>query len=133
MNSTALPDPQNAARILQDVTGAIAASQAALIKGSLQELENCIERQRGLCRKLQFVLRTNSGASTGENDGPKRRELKAVALQARDQNRVFSAVLRRVRRNLEIMRNISAGSSLEYNIPKKVGPGVSRRTECRTY
>src|SRR6476646_3122282 len=109
MNSTVLHERKMPEAILQELKGVIAESQSALLEGHPEELENCIARQRALCEELESWLRTHGRASIHATTA--RTELVVSAMQAREHNRLFSALLRRMRHNLEVMRNVFLGPS----------------------
>ncbi len=122
MNSTVSHDSERPESILQELKGSIADSQSALLEGDPQELENCILRQRGLCEKLECWLREQAGeiaAGVHANSAPT--QVVVSAMEAREQNRLFSALLRRMRHNLEVMRNIWSGPSFEYSTRQPAG------------
>ena len=99
--------------LLEEVACAIADAQAALFAGRIQDLEGCIIRQQQLCAELKS-LQENTVRSDGD-----RRELIATAQRVRQQNLLFGAVARRMRRHLETLRNLLNGLSLTYQ-PKPV-------------
>ena len=113
MNSTVSPDCQGLQSILAELNGVIANSQSALLASKLQQLESCVRQQRSLCERLESALRKYSRSHPYACD-PECMRIAVSALEAREQNRVLSAVLRRMRRNLEVMRNALAGASVEY-------------------
>ena len=117
MKSTASPDTSSVQSLLEDLQSVIAGSQVALLAGRVQELESCVARQRELCHQLESTLQALSSTSNHSGATP---GLVETALSARDQNRVFSAVLRRMRQNLEIMRNSLAGLETEYEARRPV-------------
>jgi hypothetical protein len=115
MNSTVSHESRRPEAILQDLTGVIAESQSALLKGHPEELENCILRQKGHCKELELWLReygTTVARNVDVNSASNR--MVVTAMEAREQNRLFSALLRRMRHNLEVMRNILSGPSDKY-------------------
>jgi len=115
MNSTVLRDCREPEAILRELSEVIEKSQSALLGNNPQELDNCISRQRTLCEELEFSLREYASAvSLGVDPKTAPSHLVLNAMKAREQNRLFSALLRRMRHNLEIMRNSLMGSSLEY-------------------
>ena len=115
MNSTASPDCREPEAILRELSGVIVESQSALFASKPQELEHCIARQRTLCEELESSLQGyESAIEAGGHPKAAPTRLVLTALKAREQSRLFSALLRRMRHNLEIMRNSSMGSSLEY-------------------
>lgn len=115
MNSTVSHESRRPEAILQELKGVIAESQSALLKGHPEELENCIVRQKRHCKELEFWLR-EYGARVADAVLVKSEptQLVVTAMEAREQNRLFSALLRRMRHNLEVMRNILSGPSDEY-------------------
>jgi hypothetical protein len=116
MNSTVSHESRRPEATLQELKGVIAESQSALLEGHPEELENCILRQKAHCKELEFWLREYGTTVAGDveaNSAPTR--LVVTAMEAREQNRLFSALLRRMRHNLEVMRNILSGPSDEYS------------------
>lgn len=98
---------------IEEISCAIAEAQAALFAGRIQDLESCIIRQRELCAALKS-LPSKCGF---DNSGT--RELVVTARRVREQNLLFGAVARRMRRHLETLRNLLQGLSLSYQ-PKPV-------------
>ncbi len=113
MNSTVSPEYQGFQEMLEELSSVIAKSQSALLDGKLRELEGCVRRQRTLCEQLESRLRRYSARQNLPCDRDCA-HIAVTAMHAREQNRVFSAVLRRMRRNLEVVRNALAGASVEY-------------------
>jgi hypothetical protein len=101
--------------LLQDLGGAIADTQSALLSGNLYALDSCIFRQRQLCSALRsFFLKHTSGDLFPSPTLFCNPPLYASVIQVRKQNRVLSAVLRRMQRNLQVMSNTLEPSSVEY-------------------
>jgi hypothetical protein len=111
------PSVQDLRPLIEEVACAIADAQAALFAGRIRDLEVCIIRQQQLCAELK---------SLQENTLPidrDPRELVATTQRVRQQNLLFGAVVRRMRRHLETLRNLLNGLSLTYE-PKPVNvPG----------
>jgi hypothetical protein len=99
--------------LIEEVACAIADAQAALLAGRIQDLDGCIIRQQQLCAELKSLPETALGS------GGARRELVAAAQRVRQQNLLFGAVARRMRRHLETLRHLLNGLSLTYQ-PKPV-------------
>lgn len=126
MNWTASRDPNLASKILaqpfahdtrtliEEIATAIAEAQAALFSGRIQDLETCIIHQRELCAALKALQDNNFPFG---NDGP--RDLVNTARRVRHQNLLFGAVVRRMHRHLDTLRNLLNGLSLTYQ-PKPV-------------
>lgn len=126
MNSTASHDCREPEAILRELSGVIVESQSALLASKPQELEHCVARQRTLCEELEFSLREyESAISPGAHPQAAPTHFVLTALKAREQSRLFSALLRRLRHNLEIMRNSLMGSTFEYT---GRGPAAGRHT-----
>jgi hypothetical protein len=98
---------------IEEVACAIADAQAALFAGRIQDFEACIVRQQQLCAVLKS-LQENAVPCHGDP-----RELVATAQRVRQQNLLFGAVIRRMRRHFETLRNLLNGLSLTYQ-PKPV-------------
>ena len=96
--------------ILAEMSRIIAGAQSALLDGRMADLEQCIMRERELCREFQLALPADDLAVAQVAIDTRRQ----AAERAREQNRVFSAVLRRMRRNLEVLRNLRRSCELAY-------------------
>jgi hypothetical protein len=100
-------DPQI---LVEEMACMIAEAQAALFAGRYQDVEVCAGRLRKLCEHLK-------SSSPG---GPDRKwvsgdaALLTIARRVQHENKVFSAVLRRVRHHLDALRNVLNGPSLSY-------------------
>jgi hypothetical protein len=99
--------------VIEEIACAIAEAQAALFAGRVQDLETCISHQRELCA----ALKTLQGKSSLDNSA--RRDLVTAARRVRQQNLLFGAVVRRMHRHLDTLRNLVNGLSLTYQ-PKPV-------------
>jgi hypothetical protein len=99
--------------LIEEVACALAEAQAALFAGRIQDLEGCIIRQQQLCVELKSLQKN---ATYSDVD---RRKVVATAQRVRQQNLLFGAVVRRMRRHLETLRNLLNGLSLTYQ-PKPV-------------
>jgi hypothetical protein len=99
--------------LIEEVACAIADAQAALFAGRIQDFEACIIRQQQLCAELKS-LQENADPCHGDP-----RKLVATAQRVRQQNLLFGAVIRRMRRHFETLRNLLNGLSLTYQ-PKPV-------------
>jgi hypothetical protein len=108
------PSGQNAHTLIEEIATAIAESQAALFAGRIQDLETSIVHQQERCAALKKL---EDNKSPFDNSGP--HDLVATARRVRQQNLLFGAVLRRMRRHLETLRNLLNGPSLTYQ-PKPV-------------
>ncbi len=123
MNWTASPDPHiptkaqlfglDSRPLIEEIGCAIAEAQAALFTGRIRDLESCILHQQQLCAELK-MLQENAPLFKGDS-----RELVATAKLVRQQNQVVGAVVRRMRRHLNTLRNLLHGLSLTYQ-PKLV-------------
>lgn len=99
--------------VIEEIACAIAEAQAALFAGRVQDLETCISHQRELCA----ALKTLQDKSSLDNRAP--RDLVTAARRVRQQNLLFGAVVRRMHRHLDTLRNLVNGLSLTYQ-PKPV-------------
>jgi hypothetical protein len=97
--------------IIEEMACAIAEAQAALFVGRFQDLECCATRLQELCDSLK------------KNESDPQRRSSAMSAEAitlgpaqrvYQQNKVFAAVLRRMRRHLEALRGLLNGPSLTY-------------------
>src|SRR5947209_2196321 len=110
MNSTASHSRREPEAILRELSGVIEGSQSALLASKPQELELLICLQRTLCEELEASLRTYASCiPPGVHSKLAPTPLVRSALKAREQNRLFSALLRRVRHNLDVIRNTLIG------------------------
>ncbi len=109
----AQPCGHDSRTFIEEISCAIAEGQAALFAGRIQDLESCIVRQQQLCAELK-TLQENTIPFDKDT-----RELVAAAQRVRQQNLLFGAVVRRMRRHLETLRNLLNGLSLTYQ-PKPV-------------
>jgi hypothetical protein len=125
MNWTASRDPDTQSNVLTQTSGqdsrilieevacAIAEAQAALFAGRIQDLETSIIHQRQLCATLK-ALRDKSSFNNSATQ-----ELVSAASRVRQQNLLFGAIVRRMRRHLETLRQLLNGLSLTYE-PKAI-------------
>jgi len=105
--------PHDSRSLIEEVACVIADAQAALFAGRIQDLERCIVRQQQLCAELKS-LHENRVCFDGDPG-----ELVATAQRVSRQNVVFGAVVRRMLRHLEMLRNLLNGLSFTYQ-PKPV-------------
>ena len=101
--------------MIEEIACAIAEAQAALFAGRIQDLETCILHQRELCATLKEL--------PGESSSNSSNELVATARRVRQQNLLFGAVVRRMRRHLDTLRNLLNGLSLTYQPKPAKVPG----------
>ena len=114
------PFAHDSRTLIDEIACAIAEAQAALFAGRIQDLETCTMHQQELCAALK--------ALQGKYyfDDSDTRELVATAHRVREQNLLFGAVVRRMHRHLDTLRNLLNGLSLSYE-PKPVKvPGRER-------
>ena len=113
------PTPDNPLHLLcQELTRAIAASQAALLRGNFQELEAATAVQQEISVKIQFH---NASLSPAE-----RHAARTIADQVRQQNLVLAATIRRMQRHLGSLSSVLEGLSSTY------GSGTSiEEFKCR--
>ena len=125
MNSITLPEPDatnfprhasghDSRTLIEEIACAIANAQAALFAGRIQDFECCVVRQQQLCAALKALLVDKPDFAPGDS-----RELVAAARRVRQQNLLFGAIMRRMRRHLETLRSLLNGLSLTYQ-PKPV-------------
>ena len=112
-NPSSQASGQDLRSLIEEVACALAEAQAALFAGRIQDLEGCIFRQQQLCAELKSLQKN---ATYSDVD---RRKVVAAAQRVRQQNLLFGAVVRRMRRHLETLRNLLNGLSLTYQ-PKPV-------------
>ncbi|HJT72103.1 MAG TPA: hypothetical protein VJ731_18030 [Terriglobales bacterium] len=106
-SSTMRKDPQI---LIEEMACAIAEAQAALFSGRYRDLEICAGRMRELC---EYLKTTNTNSSPGGNTVPGT-PVSPAARRVQHDIKVFSAVLRRMRRHFEALRNVLSGPSLSY-------------------
>lgn len=104
----------DARALIEEIATAIAEAQAALFAGRIQDLEISILHQQELCAALK-TLQENKFSMGNSDPG----ELVATAKRVRQQYLLFGAVLRRMHRHLDTLRNLLNGLSLTYQ-PKPV-------------
>ena len=102
------PSAPNPRFLIEEVACVIADAQAALFAGRIEDLEGCIARQQQLCAELKSL--PEAAVRSTDDAG----ELMAAAQRARQQTLLFGAVLRRMRRHLDTLRNLLNGLSLTY-------------------
>jgi hypothetical protein len=100
--------------LIEEIATAIAEAQSALFAGRIQDLETSIIHQQELCAALKTVQDNNF--SSHDSDA---RELVTTAQRVREQSLLFGAVVRRMHRHLNTLRNLLNGLSLTYQ-PKPV-------------
>ena len=107
--------PANALQLLwEELACAIAASQAALFRGKLPELEAAITVQQEICSRIKSLVETLPSAERDCSVGP--------AEKAHQQNLVFAATVRRMQHHLDSLRSILDGPSTSYGADQS--PGV---------
>lgn len=113
----AQPSVLDSRTLIEEIACAIAEAQAALFAGRIQDLETCMIHQRKLCGALTALQAKSSFNDSVPCD------LVATAKRVREQSLLFGAVVRRMRRHLDTLRNLLNGLSLTYQpTPVKV-PG----------
>ncbi|HEX3103880.1 MAG TPA: hypothetical protein VHQ22_05490 [Terriglobales bacterium] len=110
----AQPSTQSTHTLIEEIATAIAESQAALFAGRIQDLETSIVHQQELCAALKTLEDNKLAFGNGGLS-----DLVATARRVHQQNLLFGAVVRRMRRHLETLRNLLSGLSLTYQ-PKPV-------------
>ena len=97
---------EQALELLLEIHRAVAHSETALLAGHLSELETSTSNQQMLCRKLQDLLAAPEFSSAAITKSP---YFIAAVTHLREDSRVFSAVLGRMRRNLQGLRHALLG------------------------
>jgi hypothetical protein len=100
--------------ILEDMAEITAAAQTALLKGELEILQHSLKLQLALSQELEARLRDEPSPTESQ-------EIINAALRARSDNRVFMAILRKLRRNLEVLRNARRAPAMVYGLPSSAG------------
>jgi hypothetical protein len=107
--------------VIEEIACAIAEAQAALFAGRIHDLDRSMVRQQNLCALLKG-LQEEPFPSVPPSDID-RRALAQTARQVRQQNLILGAVLRRMRRHLDTLRNLLRGLSLTYEPTRLRAPG----------
>ena len=97
--------------LIEEIACAIAEAQAALFAGRIHDFENCIRRQHDLCADWK---RLHAGPPISTPSNVENDEVIQSAKRLRRQNLLFGAVVRRMRRHLETLRNLLNGPSHTY-------------------
>ena len=98
---------------LEQLARAIAGAQGALLGGRFRDLEACVLEQQDLCSKIDRLIRTKSVWETNC--------ARESARSVRRQNLIFAAVLRRMRRHADMLRNLMSGIALSYRPTSRIG------------
>jgi hypothetical protein len=98
---------------MEEMACAIAEAQAALFAGRFRDLECCAARLLQLCDSLK-KHRCESDGKSGVAMGDVH-----LASRVHQENKVFAAVLVRMRRHLDALRGLLNGPSLMYQ-PKSM-------------
>jgi hypothetical protein len=106
-----LPPTDALQPLWEELACAIAASQAALFRGRLQEIEAAITVQQEICSKIKSSIEVLPSA---ERD----RSAKSSD-QVQQQNLVFAATVSRMRRHLDSLRSVLDGPSPTYGLDQK--------------
>lgn len=116
--------------LLDAVAISITEAQQALLQGRVGDLQECIARQKILLEQFRELKRQGlrqhelraqelpQQRPSSSSDQPDAGKLETANLTARriaNQNRVFAAVLRRMNRNLGMLRRATAGISILYD------------------
>ena len=104
--------------IIEEMACAIAESQAALFAGRFLDLECCAGRLQELCESLKKHSSNVEGRAGTIVEMPSH----SAATRVHQQNKVFAAVLRRMRRHLEALRGLLNGPSITYQAPQIIVP-----------
>jgi hypothetical protein len=117
-----LSGEEKALQLVLDMQRALSQSQSALLGSDLEEFARCTARQQELGRELQKLISANPHAA--EHKLAITSELIFAAQGARNESRLFAAVLRRMRRNLEILSAAVQGTSYLYTQPRTSEKGA---------
>jgi hypothetical protein len=110
---TQTPSYESLEQALEQLAGAIAGAQGALLGGRFRELETCVLEQQDLCSKIERLIRTKSALEANCAS--------ESARNARRQNLIFAAALRRMRRHSHMLRNLMSGLALSYRPTSGIG------------
>jgi hypothetical protein len=112
VNSSPSPNlVETAQTIVEEMACAIAEAQAALFAGRFHDLEYCAGRLQNLCLVLKEYGGDPSNGSITQNHPL---TLVNKAQRVRQQNKLFTAVLRRMHRHLGALRGLMNGPALTY-------------------
>ena len=98
-------------RLWEELACAIAASQAALFRGGLPELEAAIGVQQEICLRIQSLVEMLPPESLDE--------MLERAGKAQQQNLVLAATVRRMQRHLDSLRGVLDGPSASYGADQR--------------
>jgi hypothetical protein len=110
---TRTPSCESLEQVLEQLARAIAGGQGALLVGRFRDLEVFVLEQQDLCSKIDRLIRTKSVW-----EGNCARE---SARNARRQNLIYAAALRRMRRHTDTLRNLMSGIALSYRPTSRIG------------
>lgn len=91
--------------LLRELGQSLAKSQSAVLSFDLERFESETVRQTGLCRELARLEKVQSA------------EQRAAEAGLRYQVRLYAALLRRVRRTVEIFCRVLSSSGVTYSVP----------------
>lgn len=120
----ASPSPklvETADTIMEEMACAIAEAQAALFAGRFLDLECYAGRLQELCESLKKYP-PNCESEHDESGLAIEMSSRSAAVHVYRQNKVFAAVLRRMRRHLEGLRGLLNGPSITYRAPQMIVP-----------
>jgi len=103
---TQTPSYESLEQALEQLARAIAGAQGALLDGRFRDLEACVLEQQDLCSKIESLIRTKTMWEANC--------ARESARNARRQNMIFAAALRRMRRHSDMLRNLMSGLALSY-------------------
>jgi len=121
-SAPALTSEEKALQLVREIHRSLSQSQNALLGGDLEEFARCTARQKELGGELQQLIPAN--LHPGRHNLALTSELISAAQSARNEGRLFGAVLRRMRRNLEILSATLQGTSHLYTQPRTPQKGA---------
>ncbi len=109
---------ETADTIIEEMACAIAEAQAAVFAGRFLDLECCAHRLQDLCESLK----KHSSSFEGQAGTIVEISSQSAAVRVYRQNKVFAALLRRLKRHLEALRGLLNGPSMTYRAPQMIMP-----------
>ena len=121
-SAPALTSEEKALQLVREMQRSLSQSQRALLGSHLEEFKRCTARQKELGRELEQLI--SASLHTRAQNLAITSELISAAQGARNEGRLFAAVLRRMRRNLEILSAALQGTSHLYTQPRTSEKGA---------
>jgi flagellar biosynthesis/type III secretory pathway chaperone len=104
---------------MRELAGVIEQAQVAVVMRDLRGIERLTARQQELCNLLRAREAQTTFGCHSQRQSVSPDELVAAAKQVRDLNRAHAALLRRVRRTVNIFCRVLASSAVTYAPPRR--------------